>query len=475
METPTSTSIRDNLNHEKNSNNNQEESIPTVNKNDNDDAIRQPSKEKMSQAVCPSWTRCTDILHRFILSCVVTLSQFAARRPWTVIVGVPVFSFFIMVVGMATNFAVVLDPEEFLIPFNTPIEAQYNWVVETFPDSEDAYVSLLLHEEGANVLTVNTTRKAMELMDIIRAVPGYDDVCSQGNHFDIYGVKTCWSYTVTRFWNHNIVYYDGMVETDRDVMETISQPTFPYGGTPVAHDGMLGNYVRDNTNGTNLITFVESYAFNVAMPWVPGVEELEYALIDTLLEVREQWRQLPHPIHLEFLSQLSIEMEVEKAIRQDLPLLPVVFVIMTQFCSLVFFQCHKVKSRWLLGYGAVITIAFSMMTGFGIMFVCGVPVTSMLLVLPFIVFGIGLDDTFIITGAFFRTGENNTSQSIEERVSSTMKDIGLSITLTTLTTMAAFLLSSLSSIRAIRWLGWYAFATIFIDFVYQVSGSSIWF
>lgn len=75
-------------------------------------------------------------------------------------------------------------------------------------------------------------------------------------------------------------------------------------------------------------------------------------------------------------------------------------------------------------------------------------------------------DTFIITGAFFRTNEK---LDIEERVVATMHEIGLSITLTTVTTMIAFLLSSLSSIRAIRWLGCYAFLTIFIDAIYQVT------
>lgn len=50
-----------------------------------------------------------------------------------------------------------------------------------------------------------------------------------------------------------------------------------------------------------------------------------------------------------------------------------------------------------------------------------------------------------------------------------MKEIGLSITLTTLTTTIAFLLCSMSTIRAIRWVGWYAFLTIMVDALYQVT------
>ena len=94
------------------------------------------------------------------------------------------------------------------------------------------------------------------------------------------------------------------------------------------------------------------------------------------------------------------------------------------------------------------------------------------------------DDTFIITGAYFRTIELNLVQDctgssepacereediIVRRMRYTMDDIGVSITLTTTTTMIAFLLSTFSTIPAIQWLGWYACCTIFVDFIYQIT------
>jgi len=35
---------------------------------------------------------------------------------------------------------------------------------------------------------------------------------------------------------------------------------------------------------------------------------------------------------------------------------------------------------------------FSLLSGFGFLFVCGVPFTSMTQILPFVIFGVGLDD-----------------------------------------------------------------------------------
>ena len=95
------------------------------------------------------------------------------------------------------------------------------------------------------------------------------------------------------------------------------------------------------------------------------------------------------------------------------------------------------------------------------------PLTSFIVqILPFIMFGIGVDAAFIISGEYARTDKTKTP---EERVHDTIDEVGLSITLTTLTSVVAFGLGSLSSIPAVKWLCYYAFPTILIDGVYQFT------
>lgn len=86
--------------------------------------------------------------------------------------------------------------------------------------------------------------------------------------------------------------------------------------------------------------------------------------------------------------------------------------------------------------------------------------------LAFVVFGVGLDDTFIIMGQWNRTDPR---KDPIDRVCETMEVVGLSIFVTTLTTMMAFCLGTISAVPAIRWLCLYALPTICIDFVYQVT------
>ena len=81
--------------------------------------------------------------------------------------------------------------------------------------------------------------------------------------------------------------------------------------------------------------------------------------------------------------------------------------------------------------------------------------------------GVGLDDTFIIAGAYLRT---DPSLDTVLRIQHTMEEIGASISLTTITTTLAFAMGFLtSSIPTIQWLCLYALFTISIDFIYQIS------
>jgi len=87
--------------------------------------------------------------------------------------------------------------------------------------------------------------------------------------------------------------------------------------------------------------------------------------------------------------------------------------------------------------------------------------TLLLLSRPF-----SLDDTFIITGAYFRT---DPGKDTVERIQKTMLEVGQSIALTTITTMLAFMLGCISTIPSIRWVCIYAFPTIMVVFLYQIT------
>ena len=76
---------------------------------------------------------------------------------------------------------------------------------------------------------------------------------------------------------------------------------------------------------------------------------------------------------------------------------------MVAFTTFVFYKYDDpVQSRGLVGIHAMSVIGLSLLTGYGTMWCIGVPMTTVAIMIPFVVVGVGLDDTFIITGAYFR-------------------------------------------------------------------------
>ena len=95
---------------------------------------------------------------------------------------------------------------------------------------------------------------------------------------------------------------------------------------------------------------------------------------------------------------------------------------MTTLCIIVFHKHgDRVHSRKCLGFGAVLTVFFSVMMSYGVLFCVGVPFTNLTPMVPFIIFGVGLDDTFIIFGSYLRIGDEDGKMGPVKRVERTME------------------------------------------------------
>merc|ERR1719410_2484714 len=106
------------------------------------------------------------------------------------------------------------------------------------------------------------------------------------------------------------------------------------------------------------------------------------------------------------------------------------------------------------------------MSGFGLVFFIGIPFTMISTCIPFIILGIGLDDAFIISGAYNRTSK---SKDVSARMKQTIEEVGVSIFTTQLTSIMLFATGTFSSIPAVVWMCQAAIPPIFFDFVFQLT------
>jgi len=418
-----------------------------------------PPQQSLSIAssVKSSWTQFTQLLHDGISKFVLTLSLTAARNPTACINLVSITSVFLVVTGLLTNFELSLDSEEIYAPNGCRFLEHWNYAtnLQGFPTPMRPLV-FVVHADGGNVMEhpYESMHTVFQVTELVKNLPGYQALCESAE---------CGQQGATRYWEHNQTRFEVESQgSDQIVRDTLSQEEFFS-----ARSYMMGHYRQDDPNST-LITYAESL-FG-AVEFIAGEngegEVLELDIIDVMLELRESLLATSN-LRLDFYTWRSVPDEVARAVGQDLPLIPFVFIIMTAFSCLIFWRNDKVQSRALLGLGSVVTIVFSIMSGYGIAFIIGIPFTSMTQILPFVIFGVGLDDTFIITGAYFRTSP---SKDPVERIRETMEEVGSSIFLTTTTTTIAFILGCISSsVPGIQWICLYAFPTILIDFIYQIT------
>jgi len=174
----------------------------------------------------------------------------------------------------------------------------------------------------------------------------------------------------------------------------VSREVYP-DGTPVFHEAILGKYENTTTEAAEadvvfasqasfkqplIITSARALVIKIDIPDLgKDTDELEIQLLDKLSDLKRHWTKSPDTasVKLEYFTFNAYQAEFQRAIDQDMILVVVLIVVMISFTVFVFYKPkEKVQSRGLLGVFAFATIGCSLLTGYGIMFVAGVPLTN---------------------------------------------------------------------------------------------------
>lgn len=125
------------------------------------------------------------------------------------------------------------------------------------------------------------------------------------------------------------------------------------------------------------------------------------------------------------------------------------------------------RSKPWTGIISITTTGMSVISGFGILLYIGIPVTTITIIVPFLILGIGMDDTFIMLSAWKKT---DTKKSVERRMGETLTECGVSITLTSVTNIASFTTGALiTSLPVHRVFCIYMSTCLVFDYIYQMT------
>ncbi|CAD5206116.1 unnamed protein product [Bursaphelenchus okinawaensis] len=184
-------------------------------------------------------------------------------------------------------------------------------------------------------------------------------------------------------------------------------------------------------------------------------------------------------LHVMTISTTYVESEIVRAGLTMLPFLLIGFTIMcivsstTVLLSAVYFQqvsIHKIS----LAVMACVCPFMASGTALGLMFFAGIRYGSILLVTPFLVLAIGVDDAYLMIHAWQRVSkqmrENPTPEDcVAHRLSLVLIDTGPAILISALTNILADAVGSFTGSPEVTLLCAGNMASIFIDFIYQIT------
>ena len=191
-----------------------------------------------------------------------------------------------------------------------------------------------------------------------------------------------------------------------------------------------------------------------------------------LLSLKENNTDIDYAMY----SSASRDSELDRLITEDMPLVIAAFGIILIYLSLTLGKFNCVEGRVWLALSVLIVELFSLLMGFGLGSMIGTKFNTVCALIPFILFGVGVDDMIIIVDTFDRVilksniniHDNTNNDTMKELMGVSLSESGLSITLTSLSSTIAFAIGSMSTIPGISAFCTFSAFCFFADYLLQL-------
>ena len=339
---------------------------------------------------------------------------------------------------------------------------------ESFFQGSRVQYALLESKNPDSILTKSILQDAMTIYEQVHAlsvvVDGEEESLSTLCVKDYRNGDPCLVNSVLENWNYNSSILGAEIN-DTTVLTTIN----------AANDEEdLKNVLGDiQTNSGDIIVsaeaamiffFIEDNKKVVNGDYVDQqAEDWEEAFLNFLEDPGQYGFSFPD-INIYRYATRSIGDEFGAAIQGDISLLMIAYLILFVYVAFNLGMTGQkcVRMRVSLSIIVLITVGISIAASTGVCSGFGLMYTPLHSALPFVLLGIGVDDSFVIADSFDAIHH---STSVPKRTSRALSHAGVSITITSLTDFAAFAVSSTTSLPALSSFCVYAaFGVLFLYF-----------
>ncbi|XP_076653309.1 patched domain-containing protein [Halictus rubicundus] len=190
----------------------------------------------------------------------------------------------------------------------------------------------------------------------------------------------------------------------------------------------------------------------------------EEAFLDAVKNVEESG-VFQHIATARFASR-TLELELEENTKTIVPYFFSTFVLMALFSVVTCMMTDWVRSKPWLGLLGNVSAAMATVAAFGLCIYLGVDFIGLNLAAPFLMIGIGIDDTFVMLAAWRRT---SITKPVPERMAATLSEAAVSITITSLTDMISFFIGILSPFPSVQIFCIYSGFAVVFTFVFHLT------
>ncbi|CAE7478152.1 NPC1 [Symbiodinium sp. CCMP2592] len=399
-----------------------------------------------------AWLACTSRAEESVAHGLGKVAKSCARNPWKC-VAVTVVGCLLCALGVL-RFTAVSEARDLWVDQGSQAMKDLEWTEQYFANPGRVNRVLVTAKDGGNILRLETMAEIFRMADDAKALSDADgktfaDVCLRVS-------SGCLNAGIRRYFGTGTTAdFNQTVQSQADILVAVNKANFP-DGAPAFADDSMGGIARDGSGSITSATavrvdFILDAAEEAMMKW-------EEALVQHFTKDQLTEQGYEH-VNAFVQAERSQDDELNRTVQADIPLFAIAFVLMASFCSIFLGKTASwTQSRRLLGAVEFYLVIFGCIAGYGTCMLIGVPFTVLQQILPFILVGIGIDDAFVISGAFDAV---DPSLSIPDRIEKAMQRVGVSITLTKVTSISSFLLGATCVFPSVQYFCFYASVSCF--------------
>lgn len=368
-----------------------------------------------------------------------------------------------------------IDPEYLFSPVNGPSKTERAIVEQYFKVNYShqfnvgritrpgrfGHVIVIPKDGGHNMLKSSIWKELMELDRIIKNIKAkYEDE-------EFTYQQICARWLDECFTNDILNLHKVIDEVERRKLNL----TFPIAINPVTWEAHLlpvffgGSVLNDDLTVESVPSLQLGYFIKVDNPQQNAIGA---AWEEAFLEVvgkAEDGGAFKHISIARFASR-TLELELEANTKTVVPYFSSTFIIMALFSIVTCMMTDWVRSKPWLGLLGNLSAAMATVAAFGLCMYLGVDFIGLNLAAPFLMIGIGIDDTFVMLAAWRRT---SISKPVPERMAATLSEAAVSITITSLTDMISFFIGILSPFPSVQIFCIYSGFAVVFTFLFHLT------